>query len=691
MKTSVKKNGKVVGVQIDKRKIVFIVGGVAVALALMIFLFASLKGPLVGKVYGTDGVVQTLTRCGPITQAGIYTIDGDNFNFASFSERTCISVGIDNVLITCNGNFVGPGNQNDFDASPTQVAIGINNVRTGVGGGVRVQGCSISDFINGVVVTDSVASAGTPSTRSIIIDGNTFSNVFSGVNILRSEGILVDDNKPINLVANGFGISVSGGSSQNVFSNNIINGGARGIWVFANAGEGNYFLRNTVSGSTVSSFEDLATGTVFRGLGNNFGVAVADTLLTQGQTCVTSNDRCGTGLLCESADGGFVCLRGIDQVAENGVCAHESECVGTNTCLFNNPADLTGTCTTVQTGPSIISRGSPCNPGSVICESGTICRSVNQGGICLLININIPSDGDACVHDLECAGDGVCLPIRTCSDTTPPTINNLATDVVSSSIIRVTLNTAAIDGASCQYDTNGGSVVYVNFVRTGTVGTHLHTADVSGLNVNTPYRFNVRCTDAAGNSVTAQTSFVTIPDPGVPLCGGVVCGPTQSCVNNVCVSPPSTARGSACTPSGVACVAGSSCRSVVVNNVQQYYCLAGINTISINGVCAHSLECAGDSVCVIAQGASSGTCQDLSGVSLGDVDGNTLIDGTDALLVLQEFVGLNNGRDNPLLTVEQRRRANVDSCQSGGQAIDGTDALYILERFVGLRNNFPCS
>ena len=67
-----------------------------------------------------------------------------------------------------------------------------------------------------------------------------------------------------------------------------------------------------------------------------------------------------------------------------------------------------------------------------------------------------------------------------------------------------------------------------------------------------------------------------------------------------------------------------------------------------------------------------------TGGMLGDVDGNGVIDTTDALLALRHALGIIN------LSPAERQRADVD----GNGVIDTTDALLILRYALGIINAF---
>ena len=64
-------------------------------------------------------------------------------------------------------------------------------------------------------------------------------------------------------------------------------------------------------------------------------------------------------------------------------------------------------------------------------------------------------------------------------------------------------------------------------------------------------------------------------------------------------------------------------------------------------------------------------------LSLGDIDGNNVVDAIDASLVLSEYASLSTGQELTF-TDEQRAAADVD----GNTAIDAIDASYILSYYA---------
>src|SRR3989344_3465376 len=187
VKNSSNLNGSYNGVSLaaDKKKLYLMVGVVAAILGLIIILFVSLQGPLAGKAYGAGIAVTQLNECTTITAPGIYevrdiSLAGADLNSRTFGGRACIYVTADDVTVSCLGVISGLGfDINNLNAGPVITAIEVNNVQTEDNGGVKITGCEISDFVNGIIIRDSVGSQ-----SGIIIEENILSNVFTGINLV---------------------------------------------------------------------------------------------------------------------------------------------------------------------------------------------------------------------------------------------------------------------------------------------------------------------------------------------------------------------------------------------------------------------------------------------------------------------------------------------------------------------------
>ena len=97
-------------------------------------------------------------------------------------------------------------------------------------------------------------------------------------------------------------------------------------------------------------------------------------------------------------------------------------------------------------------------------------------------------------------------------DTTPPIISDLTATNPTSNSIDISLMTNNED-ATCEYKRTTDTT----YVRMSTTSALSHSHAATGLTASTPYQFDVRCTDAAGNQATSQTNSLSTLSAG-PSC-----------------------------------------------------------------------------------------------------------------------------------------------------------------------------
>jgi hypothetical protein len=495
----------------DKKKILFVTGGVIVLVALIVILFVSLKGPLAGKAIGDTF---TMNGCAVINEAGVYTIDMIS-DFSGAVDGNCITVESEAVTVECSQPFIGPGS--DVNNLPDVItAIRVRNVQTVGDGDVLISGCEISNFLNGIIIEGS-SGAESP----IIVTENNLNNVFTGINVVGNENsvgsseILVDNN---DIEAEAFGITVSSGSNNNVFSRNDVFDARTGISVFANAGSGNYFVRNVVTGSTETAFTNDATGTIPANadanpeLENEFGGVSGSGLETY--TCVGLLDNGASieenqdalGSIPEDSLGYNLLNKGFSRIMEGQSISYNGpieSCTNGNTLLESYCVSGSGEFSDVNAAVAGLIREETVNCGS----DGNTC----QGGRC----VSIPGDEvEVCSGGSDEDGDG-------------------AIDCLDADCIRDASCTELGEGLLCINDVMCASGDCENFVCTENIECGNGVTEGDEVCDGNSQACSVGGSDGTQTCNSACDGFdACIPDAS--LCGGVTCGPTQSCVNNVC-------------------------------------------------------------------------------------------------------------------------------------------------------------
>jgi len=316
---SVKKTAKAAGSKLSlaQKKVIFGVIGGIVLVGLIILLFNALQGPLAGKAYGQGFPTTQISQCATITSPGVYEvrdIDSADFLAREQDDRACIVITSDDVTVRCTDpDLVGPGfDVNNFGGTLIQTAIEVRNVNRGLDlsnpqitvEGVKIEGCEISRFINGLIIRDS---------QGVVVDGNTFGNVFTGINLVGSSYNIVSKNE-VTTVTGGLGLFLSSngqtgvGSNNNIIDRNTISGAAVGLTIRSGSDD-NSLVENDLTGNTRPI--------------NDFG---------QGNTIITSN----TGGLGEPCNAGNSCdTDNLDCIGGTCLATGASSCPVSN-CYFNS-------------------------------------------------------------------------------------------------------------------------------------------------------------------------------------------------------------------------------------------------------------------------------------------------------------------------------------------------------------------